>query len=266
MEALRDISCPPAELGIVFSTMCGSVRYTRRFYAETLEDPATASPILFPETVFNAPASHVAAALGANVPTYTLVGDSSIFLQALALGAQWVASRFVRCSLVIAAEETDWSVHEGWRSFSRDTVLAEGAAAVCLSCETDSEANITLTSITDPVPFSTTVSPLSATRRLRDQMDSADPGELLCDGRSGVPQADALENQVWSSWPGPRISPKTILGEAMAASVGWQCIAALDQLQPGVSPAGSAARVIAVGCNHQAIAARFVSAKPKARA
>jgi len=264
MEALCDIPCPPDELGIVFSTMCGSVRYTRRFYAEALENPATASPILFPETVFNAPASHVAAATGASVPAYTLVGDSSIFLQALALGAQWVASGFVQCSLVIAAEETDWTVLEGWRAFTRGTVLAEGAAAVCLSCEPASGAGIALASITDPIPFSTTVSPLSATRRLRDQMNSLEPGELLCDGRSGEAQTEALETDVWSSWPGPRISPKTILGEGMAAAVGWQCIAALDRLQSRTSPAVAAARVTAVGCNHQAIAAHFKATKPTA--
>jgi len=33
-------------------------------YDETLRDPTTASPLFFPETVFNAPASHIAALLG----------------------------------------------------------------------------------------------------------------------------------------------------------------------------------------------------------
>src|SRR5262245_56472854 len=42
------------QLGIVFAVMSGSVNYSQRFYDETLRDPATASPLVFPETVFNA--------------------------------------------------------------------------------------------------------------------------------------------------------------------------------------------------------------------
>ena len=41
-----------------------SIRYSERFFGEVLENPATASPMLFPETVMNAPASHMAAYLG----------------------------------------------------------------------------------------------------------------------------------------------------------------------------------------------------------
>ena len=44
-------------LGIVVCVMAGSVNYSRRFYEEVLREPATASPLIFPETVFNAPAS-----------------------------------------------------------------------------------------------------------------------------------------------------------------------------------------------------------------
>ena len=53
-------------LGIVVGVMAGGVNYSRRFYEEVLRDPATASPLIFPETVFNASASHLAAFLGSN--------------------------------------------------------------------------------------------------------------------------------------------------------------------------------------------------------
>src|SRR6266568_1887131 len=68
LEALGNdaarVSGGSLRLGIIFCVMTGCVNYSRRFYDETLKDPATASPLVFPETVFNAPASHLAALLG----------------------------------------------------------------------------------------------------------------------------------------------------------------------------------------------------------
>jgi len=68
LEALGDDVGPVGDgslrLGIVLCVMTGCVNYSRRFYDEALKDPATASPLVFPETVFNAPASHLAALLG----------------------------------------------------------------------------------------------------------------------------------------------------------------------------------------------------------
>src|SRR5262245_26804083 len=65
VEALGDdaarVNRAALQLGIILCVMTGCVNYSRRFYDETLKDPATASPLVFPETVFNAPASHLAA-------------------------------------------------------------------------------------------------------------------------------------------------------------------------------------------------------------
>ena len=62
LEALKDagFDTPPPRLGILFVMMNGCVNYTGRFYQEVLDNPAQASPLIFPETVFNAPASHMA--------------------------------------------------------------------------------------------------------------------------------------------------------------------------------------------------------------
>ncbi len=62
--------------------------YSRRFYEEVLRDPATASPLIFPETVFNAPASHLAAFLGTTAINYTLVGDEGTFLAGTRAGRE----------------------------------------------------------------------------------------------------------------------------------------------------------------------------------
>ena len=67
-----------ARTAIVLAVTDGGVVYTRRFYEQIVKQGANAaSPLLFPETVYNAPASHLAAHLGIDGASYTLVGDST---------------------------------------------------------------------------------------------------------------------------------------------------------------------------------------------
>ena len=117
-------------LGVIVTVMSGCVNYSRRFYDETLRDPATASPLVFPETVFNAPASHIAALLGTTAIDYTLVGDPGTFVQGLALAADWLSRDEVDGCLVIGAEEIDWLTSHAFRLFHRNIVLSDGAGAV----------------------------------------------------------------------------------------------------------------------------------------
>ena len=78
------------KVGVIFSILNGCVNYSRRFYTEALADPKTASPILFPETVFNAPSSHLSALLGTAEINYTLIGDHAGFLPAIKIAKQWL--------------------------------------------------------------------------------------------------------------------------------------------------------------------------------
>ncbi len=122
-------------LGIIFCVTAGCVQYSRRFYDEAWRNPATASPLLFPETVFNAPASHLSAILESPCVNYTLVGDPGTFLQALALAAGWLANDRIDSCLVVGAEELDWLTADAYRHFSRGVACGEGAGAVyALSC------------------------------------------------------------------------------------------------------------------------------------
>ena len=66
-------------IALIFAVSNGGVIYTKRFYRDVVETGAqSASPLLFPETVFNAPASHLAAILGITGTTYTLIGDGGL--------------------------------------------------------------------------------------------------------------------------------------------------------------------------------------------
>ncbi|HLP78341.1 MAG TPA: hypothetical protein VK327_15655, partial [Candidatus Paceibacterota bacterium] len=119
-------------LGIVFCAMSGCVNYSRRFYDEVLKEPATASPLLFPETVYNSPASHLAALLGTTSINYTIVGDPGTFLQGIVLASDWLDQGRVDGCLVVGAEEMDWLTADAARLFDRNAIIADGAGALYL--------------------------------------------------------------------------------------------------------------------------------------
>ncbi len=134
---------------LIFAVSDGGVVYTTRFYREVVKSGAqSASPLLFPETVFNAPASHLAAILGITGTTYTLVGDGAVGILALKMAEDLMAGNGIDQCLVIGAEEADWVLCDAfhrWRLINRHppiepfqtpargTILSEGAGAVVLA-------------------------------------------------------------------------------------------------------------------------------------
>ena len=74
----------PSKIALLFAVANGGVIYTRRFFHDIVKSGAdTASPLLFPETVFNAAASHLAAMIGVTGASYTIVGDGAVGLLAI---------------------------------------------------------------------------------------------------------------------------------------------------------------------------------------
>jgi 3-oxoacyl-(acyl-carrier-protein) synthase len=138
-----------ARVALVFAISNGGVIYTKRFYRDIVETGAqSASPLLFPETVFNAPASHLAAILGITGTTYTLVGDSAVGLVAIKMAEDLMANEALDYCLVVGAEEADWILCDAYRRWrllrltppmepfnkkKRGMILSEGAGAVLLA-------------------------------------------------------------------------------------------------------------------------------------
>ena len=138
-----------ARTALIFAVSNGGVIYTKRFYHDIVESGAqAASPLLFPETVFNAPASHLAAILGINGASYTLVGDGAVGILALKMAEDLMENEALDHCLVVAAEEADWllcDAYHRWRLLRskppiqpfqrppRGTILSEGAGALLLS-------------------------------------------------------------------------------------------------------------------------------------
>ena len=153
LAALADakIAIDPASAertALVFAISNGGVIYTKRFFHEVVESGVqAASPLLFPETVFNAPASHLAAILGITGASYTLVGDGAVGLLALKMAEDLLQNPALDRCLVVGAEEADWLLCHAFRrwrllrsapplqvfeSKPRGTILSEGAGALLL--------------------------------------------------------------------------------------------------------------------------------------
>jgi 3-oxoacyl-(acyl-carrier-protein) synthase len=259
LEAIAGLRTNPAtknfRLGIVVCLQSGCVQYSCRFYDETLKNPATASPLVFPETVYAAPTSHVAALLENVVLACSLVGDPSAYLQGVALGAQWLAENRVDACLVIGAEETNWITADALWHLDRRAIVTAGSGALCLCRDPKLSAGVELSAITDAHTYSARLDRTQAAQAMRAQLGQNSRDELLCDGVGSNPRTDAAECAAWRDWTGPRISPKRILGEGLMAVAAWQCVAACDAVS---KKRFSAACASLVGFNQQAVGARFV--------
>ena len=254
VAGLRALRAEKIRLGLVVCQQAGCVHYSCRFFDEVLKDPATASPLLFPETVYAAPASHVAALLENVTLADTLVGDPASFLQGVALGIRWLEEKTVDACLVIGAEETNWILADALRHIDRHAVITGGAGAICLSLNPALSLGVELETITDAHSYTASTNRMQSAQAMREQLPASSAGELLCDGLSDSPRADAAERDAWVDWAGPRLSPKRVLGEGLMAAAAWQCVAACDLLSAGRYPAAS---ISLVGSNQQAMGARF---------
>jgi 3-oxoacyl-[acyl-carrier-protein] synthase II len=249
-ERAGRIQARTLRVGIILTLLNGCVNYSNRFFAEVLEDPSLASPILFPETVFNAPASHIAAYLGCDGPAYTMLGDSATWFSAMKVAAGWIADGDVDGCLVICAEETDWLTLEGLALYSRGFVGTEGAAAVYLEARPSE------------IGFATMHGPFcyhDSSQRRTAIADAWAPNAhiaqgLFIDGLTGVSRLDRAELAATASWPGERLSPTRVLGEGMGVRCGFQTTAAIEALRNG----HDSATILASGGNQHAFSATIV--------
>jgi 3-oxoacyl-[acyl-carrier-protein] synthase II len=227
LEALRDAghdpTVPQPHLGILFTMMNGCVNYTGRFYQEVLTNPAQASPLIFPETVFNAPASHIAALLGVDGAVSTLVGNSNTIMEALDMAAIWICSGVIERCLILGAEECDWLSAEALTYYHRRNIACEGAGALLVSATGPGPR---IRSITGPLAYHSWRERCALLPTLA-QHTTVPAGSILIDDRSGITKSDHAENAAWAthSWQATH-SPKRILGESMGASTALQLITA----------------------------------------
>ena len=263
LTALRQAKQPPLDrIALVFAISNGGVIYTRRFYADIVKSGAqSASPLLFPETVFNAPASHLAAILGINGASYTVVGDGAVGILALKLAEDLIASSDLDACLVVAAEEIDPLVCEAYRQWrflrdpkkpetGRGMIMSEGAGAVLLKRSNGGSE------IDQIVPGANFFRRSEASARLGSVVARLENEIGFCIGSANGTFIDRAERAAVGDEI-PLYSPKIALGESVGASVFWQLITAAKALETGTLPGSSKpavnshAFVLACGLNQQ---------------
>ncbi len=248
-----------ARFAVIFAVSSGSVLYTRKFYEQVLKNGANAaSPALFPETVYNAPASHLAAELGIDGITYTLVGDTSIGLSALKLAEQLLAMGEADYCLVAGAEEIDWVICEGYRDWrisagqmetalysspARGAILAEGAGAMVLARE---GAGPRLAAIHDGHAFTNRTEAGTALRCVAAELAARARIDAVIGSANGSSFDRGEAEAIFAHVPDPPLyAPKAAFGEALGAGAILQVIIAAltvrTQQLPPVAVAGSLA-------------------------
>lgn len=276
----RTAALPPeraAKTAVIFAICSGGVHYTRRFYEKIVTEGAqAASPLLFPETVYNAPASHLSALLGIDGASYTVVGDGTVGLSALAFARELLVCQpeLEEC-IIVGAEECDWILWEGystWRLLAREPevqlwknagmILAEGGAAILVGRSRGTSGEITIPSVATGSYFSRE----GAAAALAELLGALDPcGAALLAGSANGTWIDRSETAALDSLQAAgalerglsRYYPKAALGDALGASALWQIALAAIALSRGALPGHPAftgagrALVSAVGLNQQ---------------
>ena len=230
-------------IALIFAISNGSVTYTKRFYHEIVGTGAhAASPLLFPETVFNAPASHLAAILRMTGATYTLVGDGAVGVAAITMAEELMANEALDCCLVVATEEIDWLLCDAYRRWrllrvsppiepfrkqKRGMILSEGAGAIVLA----RDGFVTIERAHPGGNFSRRVEAETILERILRDLAQMEIDFIISSG-NGTFIDDAESQAVRETVPNAVVyTAKPALGESIGAAGLWQIILAAQALR-----------------------------------
>ena len=222
--------CPQIDrsrVGVVSAFFLGCVDYSIKFYRQiTNEGHRFGSPILFPETVFNTPVSHVVATLGLGGPVYSQIGDKSCWVSALRTAECWLRNGSADHVIVLAAEEFDphvLSALQASRLLKKDLPIADGAGAVLLSAK-EVGTGVKLAGVHDGYCFANKSQALQAASACLSEIPLSVP--VLSSGNGWN------ANQVRSMGPQREwLFDKKLNGEAFTASAAWETIRGIQLLQ-----------------------------------
>jgi 3-oxoacyl-(acyl-carrier-protein) synthase len=254
---------------LIFAVSNGGVIYTKRFYHDIVESGAqAASPLLFPETVFNAPASHLAAILGIAGASYTLVGDGAVGILALKMAEDLMTSDTLDYCLVVGAEEADWLLCDAYRKWRlvrsappiepfqqppRGMILSEGAGAILVA----RNGPVQIDYIAGGTNFSKQHEAGAAVEKVLAEL-CPPPPDLVAASANGTFIDAAEQAAIGKHSPKARVyAVKGQLGESVGASSLWQTIcgarALITQRMPGFTepPSPQSAAVLTCGLNQQ---------------
>lgn len=256
---------------LIFAVSNGGVIYTKRFYHDIVESGAqAASPLLFPETVFNAPASHLAAILGINGASYTLVGDGAVGTLALKMAEDLMAGDTLDYCLVVGAEEADWllcDAYHKWRFLRaappiepfqkppRGMIVSEGAGAILLG----RTGRVEINKIATGTNFRKQREAAACVKKVFAELCTTPP-DFVSASANGTFIDEAERAAISAHCPSARVyTVKAALGDSVGASSSWQTICAAQAL---VTEGLRTAMISTCGLNQQVAGLRLSLAVP----
>lgn len=219
--------------GLIIAFCAGCLTYSRRFFeAIVKQGQKTASPALFPETVFNSPLSHVTATLGLEGSAYALVGDEVAWIAALKTAFVWLQQNRLDQVLVLGAEEFDPVVLDaylsaGWiKRTGTHFIPGEGAAGLLVK-RAEIKDSLVISSAWDGFIYRSSKDAAQAANRC---LDNVDPGLPY------YPTAQhnwfaSIERRSNKNRRALLNDSRPYLGEAFTASASWNTLRALAELQ-----------------------------------
>lgn len=257
--ALEDAGIDPAawvsrEAGLVTAVTHGAIRFTTEFHESLIkEGPASASPMIFSDSVLNAPAGNASIVFNIRGAAHTVIGDLGAGILSVSTAIKTMRYSGLKVCLAGAAEEFE---HVVSGVYSRLGLIApEGSAgdaihpfstghngfisgegACFLVLEEKASALERKARIYGEISYAKT--PLAAARSL----DLGDRGEtIIFSGANGTyadeKEGAALERLFDGKTARPYICCiKPIIGESFAASSMMQVAAAAMSIHKGVAP------------------------------
>src|SRR6266513_2048278 len=243
---------------LIFAISNGGVIYTKRFYRDVVEAGAqSASPLLFPETVFNAPASHLAAILSVTGTTYNVVGDGAVGLLAIKMAEDVMTDESLDYCLIVGTEEVDWLLCDAYRRWrllrsappiepfgkqKRGMILSEGAGAMVLarlprrSAAEAGEGSITIECAHPGGCYGKRAEAEEILKRIVRDLSQVEIDFVISSANGTfIDQAEqgALEQVIPDA---VTYTAKPALGESVGASALWQVILGAQALRYGELP------------------------------
>jgi 3-oxoacyl-[acyl-carrier-protein] synthase II len=122
-------------LGIIASLTHGALNHTQPFHRSLIiEGVESVSPILFCDSMLNAPAGNTSIGLSTHGPVHTLVGGRTVSTKAIMLAAQMIHAGTIDRSIIVSAEEYNELSFSCYSRLGFST-LSEGAGALFIENE-----------------------------------------------------------------------------------------------------------------------------------
>ncbi len=123
------------DMGITVGLTHGALNYTQSYHRLLITEGAeSASPILFSDSVLNAPAGNTSICFGVHGPVHTIIGGKTISTKVIMLAAQMLTTGVIDKSIAVCAEELNELSFFCYLRLGLNA-MSEGAGAILLEDE-----------------------------------------------------------------------------------------------------------------------------------